>query len=76
MSIRRYVERLNRAREEQGLSVDGLAVRCGYPTDLVEPLLRSAPIVLSNDMNEKLCQALGLDPDDLWLEYRATGGSN
>jgi len=68
-----YIERLNRACEEKGMSVGTLAVRSGYPAHLVEPLLRGDPIVVSAEMNEKLCQALGLDGGEMWLEYRATG---
>ncbi len=65
-----YVERLNRAREEKGLSVAQLSVRCGYPADLVEPLLRGTPIVISEEMNEKLCEALELDAQELWQQNR------
>jgi hypothetical protein len=70
-----YVERLNGACEEKGLSVGALAVRSGYPADLVEPLLLGSPIIVSKDMNEKLCEVLDLDANDMWLEYRA-GGRN
>jgi transcriptional regulator with XRE-family HTH domain len=61
-----YVERLNRAREEQGLSVEALARRSGYPADLVAPLLAGTPVSMSEMMNRELCEALGLDAQEMW----------
>ena len=58
------------------MSVGALAVRSGYPADLVEPLLRGAPTAVSEEMNEKLCRVLGLDAGEMWLETRTTGGGH
>lgn len=69
-SANSYGERLNRAREEKGLSMGALARRSGYPLDLVEPLLKGTPIVVSEQMNNELCEALELDAREMWHELR------
>jgi len=68
-----YVQQLNHAREERGLSPDELARRCGYPLDLVEPLLRGEPEAISERMNSELCQVLGLDSAKMWSMAQGSG---
>lgn len=61
-----YVDRLNRARQAKRVSPDELARRCGYPLDLIEPLLRGEPEAMSERMNQELCEVLGLDAAEMW----------
>ncbi len=63
---RPYLDRLKQAMEARRVSADELARRSGYPLDLVEPLLRGEPEVVSERMNVELCEALGLDAAEMW----------
>lgn len=61
-----YIDRLNQAREAKGFSVDSLSRRCGYPANLVAPLFEGQPVVVSEEMNRELCEALELDALEMW----------
>ncbi len=61
-----YIDRLNQAREAKGFSIDSLSLRCGYPADLVAPLFEGRPVMVSEDMNRVVCEALELDALEMW----------
>jgi hypothetical protein len=63
---RPYLDRLNDAMAARHISADELARRSGYPLDLVAPLLRGEPEVVSEQMNGEMCEALGLDAAEMW----------
>jgi hypothetical protein len=73
---RLYVERLNQAMEARRLPADELARRSGYPLDLVEPLLRGQPEVISERMNHEVCEVLGLDGAEMWSLAQGGGERN
>lgn len=63
---RPYLDRLNGAMTARGIAADELARRSGYPLDLVAPLLRGEPEVVSERMNDEMCDVLGLNAAEMW----------
>ncbi len=70
-----YIDRINRAREAKGMSIDALALRTGYPADLVVPLLSGAAASFSEELNRELCEALDLDEAELRALARDAGAA-